>query len=97
MKFALFYEIPVPRPWEPDSELVAVNGRAGQTVSLSPLLATAIEVALRAAAWTDGLCDPTVGRALRRIGYDGDFAMIARRSDPILLRLEAVPGWTSRR
>ncbi len=23
MKFALFYEIPVPRPWEPDSELLA--------------------------------------------------------------------------
>ena len=23
MKFALFYEIPVPRPWEPDSELNA--------------------------------------------------------------------------
>ncbi|MDQ1359665.1 MAG: hypothetical protein QOJ44_42, partial [Acidimicrobiaceae bacterium] len=22
MKFALFYEIPVPQPWEPDSELI---------------------------------------------------------------------------
>jgi thiamine biosynthesis lipoprotein ApbE len=79
--------------FRPDSELVRLNEQAGRTVSLSPLLARAIDVALRAAALTDGLCDPTVGRALHRIGYDGDFAGIAARSNPIVLRMERVPGW----
>lgn len=33
MKFALFYEIPVPRPWEPDSELVAYQNTLEQAVA----------------------------------------------------------------
>jgi thiamine biosynthesis lipoprotein ApbE len=81
--------------FRPDSEIVAINARAGQEVVVSPLLAGAIEVALRSAAQTDGLCDPTVGLALRQIGYDRNFAMVAGRSDPIVLRLEALPGWRS--
>jgi FAD:protein FMN transferase len=76
-----------------DSELVELNARAGQMVRLSPLLAAAVDAALRAALLTDGLSDPTVGAALRRIGYDGDFAAIQKRSDRIELWLEPVPGW----
>lgn len=79
--------------FRPDSELVDVNGHAGEIVALSPLLARAVGAAIRAASLTGGLCDPTVGRALIRIGYDGDFAVISRRSEPIELRLERVPGW----
>ena len=33
MKFALFYEIPVPRPWEPDSELIAYQNTLEQAVA----------------------------------------------------------------
>lgn len=33
MKFALFYEIPVPRPWRPDSELVAYRNTIEQAVA----------------------------------------------------------------
>ena len=79
--------------FRPDSELMALNRHAGETVALSPLLAQAIGTAIRAASLTDGLCDPTIGRALIRIGYDDDFAVIATRSEPIQLRLERVPGW----
>jgi thiamine biosynthesis lipoprotein len=79
--------------FRPDSELVAVNARAGETVVLGTLLSAAIDVALRAAEMTEGLCDPTVGRALRRIGYDRDFAAVVHSSEPIVLRLEAIPGW----
>ena len=33
MQFALFYEIPVPKPWEPDSELVAYRNTLEQAVA----------------------------------------------------------------
>ena len=33
MKFALFYEIPVPKPWNPDSELVAYRNTIEQAVA----------------------------------------------------------------
>lgn len=46
--------------FRPDSELMALNAHAGETVALSPLLAQAIGAAIRAARLTDGLCDPTI-------------------------------------
>src|SRR3984957_7024723 len=65
--------------FRPDSELVAVGnaarGAAGEiTVTVSPLLAEAVAVALRAARLTDGDVDPTVGGVLAELGYDRDFA-----------------------
>ena len=33
MKFALFYEIPVPQPWEPDSELIAYQNTLAEAVA----------------------------------------------------------------
>ena len=60
-----------------DSELTGLNASAGRTISVSPLLATAIEAALRAARLTNGAVDPTIGRAIRLAGYDDDFSRIA--------------------
>ncbi len=68
--------------FRPDSELVAV-GKAARgaarevTVTVSPLLAEAVAVSLRAAQLTDGDVDPTVGGALAALGYDRDFAELA--------------------
>jgi thiamine biosynthesis lipoprotein ApbE len=60
-----------------DSELMRVNASAGRTVRIDPLLAEAVEVALRAAELTDGDVDPTVGIALVLAGYDRDWRLLA--------------------
>lgn len=59
-----------------DSELNRVNRHAGRVVSVSPLLARAVEAALEAAAATDGLVDPTLGSAIEAAGYTRDFALL---------------------
>ncbi|HUA12123.1 MAG TPA: FAD:protein FMN transferase [Solirubrobacteraceae bacterium] len=59
-----------------DSELSALNARAGRRTTVSPLLARTIAAALRAAEQTDGAADPTIGEALVRAGYDRDFALL---------------------
>jgi thiamine biosynthesis lipoprotein len=60
-----------------DSELTHVNACAGRTVRVDPLLAEAVEVALRAAELTGGDVDPTVGAALELAGYDRDWRLLA--------------------
>jgi thiamine biosynthesis lipoprotein len=57
-----------------DSELERVNASAGRSVTVSPLLLEALEVALRAASLTDGAVDPTLGEAIILAGYSRDFA-----------------------
>jgi FAD:protein FMN transferase len=74
-----------------DSELTALNAGAGRPVHISPLLAEAIAVALRAARITDGIVDPTVGEALVLAGYDRDFASVTPAIGP--LRAARVAGW----
>lgn len=76
-----------------DSELMAVNAAGGRPVHVSALFAEAVEVALRAARLTDGLVDPTVGTALRMLGYDRDFAALDPSGPPLRIGLEPVPGW----
>ncbi len=61
-----------------DSELQVLGADAGRDRLVSPLLARALGTALRAARATDGAVDPTIGRALRLLGYDDDFARIPR-------------------
>lgn len=91
-----------------DSELVAVanavRGASGPlTVAVSPLLAEAVAVALRAAQLTDGDVDPTVGGALAALGYDRDFSELAKGSKPLASPIAAraevgvriIPGWRS--
>ena len=76
-----------------DSELNAVNRGAGGEVAVSPLLIEALEVALRAAAITDGDVDPTVGRAMGELGYDRDFSLVAGARPGVRVRIAPVPGW----
>jgi thiamine biosynthesis lipoprotein len=79
-----------------DSELARVNRSAGTEVALSPLLAEAVRVALRAAETTDGIVDPTVGRSLRSLGYDRTFTMVAGRDSATMrVRHRPAPGWRS--
>ena len=93
-----------------DSELVAVgnaaHGASGEvSVSVSPLLAEAVAVSLRAAELTDGDVDPTVGGALAALGYDRDFAELASPDDPAegatvtplraRVGVRSIPGWRS--
>jgi FAD:protein FMN transferase len=81
-----------------DSEIVAldrvpqVEGRTGP-VTVSPLLAEALGVALRAAAFTGGDVDPTVGGAMAAMGYDRDFDLVRRDGPPVTLTVRSVPGW----
>ena len=79
--------------FRPDSELSQINADGGGTRRVSPLLAAAIATSLRAAALTDGRVDPTVGRAMRAVGYDDDFDRVRTRTEPISIRLEPIPGW----
>ena len=76
-----------------DSELSRLNAAAGRVTRVGPLLATAIEAALRAARLTDGAVDPTIGHAIRLAGYDDDFTQIAADRGPLTLRAWRVPGW----
>ena len=76
-----------------DSELSRLNASPGRPVRVSPLLATAIDAAQRAARLTDGAVDPTVGHAIRVAGYDDDFARVADQGRPVNLRAWRVPGW----
>jgi thiamine biosynthesis lipoprotein ApbE len=74
-----------------DSEISALHG--GQSHQVSPLLAEAIAVALRAAELTDGDVDPTVGAAMSAIGYDRDFEQMPRTGPPLAVTVRAIPGW----
>jgi len=66
-----------------DSELTRLNRRAGEPVQVSPLLFAALEAAVRACRMTGGAVDPTMGRAIRVLGYDRDFAQLDRVSLPL--------------
>jgi thiamine biosynthesis lipoprotein ApbE len=88
-----------------DSELVAVGnaarGASGPvTVTVSPLLAEAVAVALRAARITDGDVDPTLGGVLAALGYDRDFgelaqAEVAHATPTAGVGVRVIPGWRS--
>jgi thiamine biosynthesis lipoprotein ApbE len=74
-----------------DSEICALRGGRGQQIS--PLLAEAIAVALRAAQLTEGDVDPTVGAAMSAIGYDRDFEQVPPTGPALAVTVAAVPGW----
>ena len=76
-----------------DSEICALRTVRGRPARVSPLLAEAIAVALRAARLTDGDVDPTVGAAMSAVGYDRDFEQIRPIGPALALTVRTVPGW----
>ena len=74
-----------------DSEICSLQG--GRAEQVSPLLAEAIAVALRAARLTGGDVDPTVGAAMSAVGYDRDFAQVKAGGPGLKLTVRSVPGW----
>ncbi|HEX3956677.1 MAG TPA: FAD:protein FMN transferase [Trebonia sp.] len=97
--------------FRPDSEVASIGRAASRatgayTTSVSPLLAEAIAVALRAASLTDGDVDPTVGAAMCALGYDRDFALVPPTGPALAavwrrvdgggqVSAAVVPGWRS--
>jgi thiamine biosynthesis lipoprotein len=83
--------------FRPDSEIAALDramaGPGAGPVTVSPLLAEAIAVALRAARLTDGDVDPTVGAAMNAAGYDRDFTLVQRTGPAVRLTVRTIPGW----
>ena len=76
-----------------DSELMRLQAAPGRSARVSPLLWRAITTAIDVARATDGAVDPTVGRAMRIVGYDDDFGRVAGREAAIHVELGPVPGW----
>ena len=78
-----------------DSELSLLNRSSGRRIRVSESLALAVATALDAAELTDGLVDPSVGRAVRLTGYDRDFSLAHAATDetPAPWQFVAVPGW----
>jgi thiamine biosynthesis lipoprotein len=76
-----------------DSEISVLHAAGGGRHRVSDGLAEAIRIALAAAAWTGGRCDPTVGVDLLRIGYDRDFAAIEESDAPLEQNSGGRAGW----
>jgi FAD:protein FMN transferase len=94
--------------FRPDSELNRVNGRAGRLTEVSSMFAQTVEIALRIAAETEGLVDPTLGQAVEAAGYSQDFGLLTPDPRPpgtpqvatwravlLLGRRIRIPGGTS--
>lgn len=80
-----------------DSEITAVNARPERETKLSALLTRALTVALEAARTTQGAVDPTIGSAIRLLGYDRDFAVLPADGGPLRLIAKRMPTWQSLR
>ena len=81
--------------FRPDSELSRITARAradAVTVTVSPILGGCLDAALHAARLTDGIVDPTVGRAVAAAGYDADLAEVQSRGDAPAAASYATPG-----
>lgn len=79
--------------FRPDSEISRLHEQAGSEAAVSPLLAEAIAVALRAGRLTGGVVDPTVGTAMADLGYDRDYDLI-EPDNPLPVPLgRPAPGW----
>lgn len=66
------------------SDLCRANAAAGRWVRVDPVLVAAVSAACGAAARTDGLVNPLLGRRLEQLGYDRDFALLTACADEVL-------------
>ena len=76
-----------------DSEINGLHRAAGRPQRISPLLAELVAAALDAAAGTGGDVDPTVGTAMRALGYDRDFTLVSAGGGPLRVAVRPAPGW----
>ncbi len=76
-----------------DSEISLLHQQPGSAVAIGSLLAEALGVALEAAERTGGLVDPTVGAAVRGLGYDRDFADLILDEPAPPAPVVPAPGW----
>jgi thiamine biosynthesis lipoprotein len=79
--------------FRPDSELSRLNARPGRPVVVSELLLDVLAAALRAARATRGLYDPTLLRALERLGYDRSFEKLGEAVPAAPEPVPAGGGW----
>jgi thiamine biosynthesis lipoprotein len=79
-----------------DSEISRLTERSGW-VTLSSTLTHLLERALAVARMTDGDVDPTVGGAVRRLGYDRDLRLLTEDGGPVRAVISPVPGYRSLR
>ncbi|MGP0037306.1 MAG: FAD:protein FMN transferase [Solirubrobacteraceae bacterium] len=75
--------------FDPGSDLSRLNADPRGTVPVAPLLRAAVAAALRAAAVTGGLVDPTLIGAVRRAGYGESRAHV--QSPSLMHALRAAP------
>ena len=79
-----------------DSDLARVNREPGRWVDVHPLLVEAVRVAVGAAAATDGMVHPLLGRPLVTLGYDRDFRELREvETAPTDPPAPAVDAWRS--
>jgi thiamine biosynthesis lipoprotein len=71
-----------------DSDVTLINRAHGRYSAVAPLTVELVEVALRAAAETDGAVDPSLGADLVAVGYDVDIDVVRSRT--------AAPATTAR-
>lgn len=64
-----------------ESERSRINRRRDEILAVSSSFAEMLTRALKAAASTDGLVDPTLGEAIQSAGYDRDFEELRPRPD----------------
>jgi thiamine biosynthesis lipoprotein ApbE len=76
-----------------DSELSRLNATPGREVVISPLLSRLLAAGLRGARITGGAVDPTVGTAIKLVGYGIDFTQVPADGSPITLTACRIPGW----
>lgn len=75
--------------FRPGSGLSRLNAAAGRPAPAGPLLRRVVRRALDAAAATDGVFDPVLGRQLEEVGYDVTFDRVA---SPPPSEAPATPG-----
>ena len=76
-----------------DSEISRLAASGGQWTPASRLLRRALAGAIAAAEATGGAVDPTVGSAMRALGWDADFRVVVSRREPARIDLVPAAGW----
>jgi len=78
-----------------DSEVRRLQHAGSRPVRVSALLAELVAASLVAARRSDGDVDPTVGAAMRRLGYDRDLTLLPVNGGWMTVEDRPAPGWRS--